>query len=114
MSLEVGTSINLILAQINSSDAWLWDVVQLFQLVLAQVNHLHTDGYIRFKSINLVTYLQELEVRGVLFQELDRLNLVRRCVESKQVWEVSNNLDLTNVILRHIDVLQVLVCLQIR
>jgi len=82
MSLEVGAGINLILAQINSSDAWLWDVVQLLQLVLAQVNH-----------------LQELEMRGVLFQELDRLNLVRRCVECKQVWEVSNNLDLTNVIL---------------
>ena len=69
---------------------------------------------IKFKSNILVTYLQELEVRGVLFQELDRFNLVRRHVERQQVWEMCHNLDISNIVLWQVHVLQVLVRLQIR
>ena len=48
MTCEVSTRIDLVLAQINSSDAWLWDIVKFFQLVLTQINHLHLDGYSQF------------------------------------------------------------------
>ena len=40
MALEVGTVINLVLAQVDSGDTRLRDVCEFLQLVLAQVDRL--------------------------------------------------------------------------
>ena len=53
MTLEVGTSRDFILTHVYSGNAWLWNVGQLFDLVLAQVEHLKMGGYnqVQIKSI---------------------------------------------------------------
>lgn len=96
MALEVSAVSDLILAIVYSGETRLWDVGQLLQLVLAQVDR-----------------LEELEVRRELLQELHRLNLVLRAIDRLQVWEINEALDVANVVLLQVNVLEVVVIGQV-
>lgn len=96
MALEVSAVSDLILAIVYSGETRLWDVGQLLQLVLAQVDR-----------------LEELEVRRELLQELHRLNLVLRAIDRLQVWEINEALDVANVVLLQVNMLEVVVIGQV-
>jgi len=45
VALEVGACGDLILVVVYSGNAWLWNVSQFLELILAQIEHLKTNGY---------------------------------------------------------------------